>query len=350
MKKNLFIIPTIIIIISSIHFVSYADCNMNINYKKLIDFSEVINGDDMDSITQTIDDKEVTITGYEQMSKINMYFEKKISDRIKKLVKNRNSNIDANVFVHVFDKAMDLLIHTTSTGANALKQIEKMIDDETLNKLNEKEQEEAAVEGRDSAIIPTLGATALGATLGALSKSGISKIVGSKAIQLLLAKVGLGSLGGPVTAMVAIAVSTIASVGAFFGVSTLYNKFYVDPFTQKLENLLWAFQHVYSVVKDDIINHRWMDGNVLITAVPLDSSCTEGYARFHNVDGIHFSKSQKAINWEFANAECKFLNADHDDCYQKAKETIECLCDNLDDPSKCESNPYYYGNAEKYEL
>lgn len=147
-----------------------------------------------------------------------------------------------------------------------------------------------------------------------------------------------------------IAGSTIASVGAFFGISKLYNKFYVDPFTQKLENLLWAFQHVYSVVKDDIINHRWMDGNVLITAVPLDSSCTEGYARFHNVDGIRYSKSQKAINWEFAKAECKFLNADHDDCYQKAKETIECLWDNLDDPSKCESNPYYYGNAEKYEL
>ena len=33
-----------------------------------------------------------------------------------------------------------------------------------------------------------------------------------------------------------------------------------------------------------------------------------------------------------------------------AKETIECLWDNLDDPSKCENNPYYYGNAEKYEL
>ena len=36
--------------------------------------------------------------------------------------------------------------------------------------------------------------------------------------------------------------------------------------------------------------------------------------------------------------------------YRKAKETIECLWDNLGDPLKCESNPYYYGNAEKYEL
>ena len=56
MKKNLFIIPAIIIIISSIHFVSYADCNMNINYEKLIDFSEIIEGKTK-SITQTIGDK-----------------------------------------------------------------------------------------------------------------------------------------------------------------------------------------------------------------------------------------------------------------------------------------------------
>ena len=348
MKKNPVIISIILIIISSINFTSYADCNMNINYKKLIDFSEVINDEDIKSITQTVDDKKIKVTSYEQMSRVKIDLEKEIADALKKLVKNHNSNIDVNVFIHIFDKAMDLLIHTAKTGANALNQIEKMIDDETLTKLNEKEQEEAAVEGRDSAIIPTLGATALGATLGALSKSGIAKIVGSKAFQLLLAKVGLSAVGGPLTAMVVIAGSTIASVGAFFGIIKLYNKLCVDPFTQKLENLLSVFQHVYCLVRDDIINHRWMDGNVLVTAVPLNSSCSEGYARFHNIDGIHFNKSQKAINWEFAKAECKFLNADHDDCYQKAKETIECLWDNIDDPSKCESNPYYYGNAEKY--
>lgn len=245
---------------------------------------------------------------------------------------------------------MDILIHAANTEAEALSQIEKMIDNEALNKSNEKEQEEAMVEGKDSAIVPTIGATAFSVTLGALSKSGIAKIVGSKAFQLLLAKVGLSAVGGPLTAMVVIAGSTIASVGAFFGISKLYNKLCVDPFTKKLENLLSAFQHVYSVVKYDIINHMWIDGNVLVTAVPLDSSCSEGYARFHNIDGIRYSKSQKAINWGFAKAECRFLNADHDDCYQKAKETIECLWDNIDDPSKCESNPYYYGNAEKYEL
>ena len=349
MKKLLSVLLISLVPIQYINTNTYANCDMSYIDEEQIDFSKLIKKGAR-SITQTVDDKKIKVTSYEQISRVKIDLEKEIADALKKLVKNHNSNIDANVFIHIFDKAMDLLIHTTSMGANALKQIEKMIDDETLNKLNEKEQEEAAVEGRDSAIIPTLGATTLGATLGALSKSGISKIVGSKAIQLLLAKAGLGSLGGPVTAMVVIAGSTIASVGAFFGFSSLYNKFHVEPITQKLENLLWAFQHVYCLVRDDIINHRWMDGNVLITAVPLDSSCTEGYARFHNVDGIRFSKSQKAINWEFAKAECKFLNADHDDCYQKAKETIECLWDNLDDPSKCESNPYYYGNAEKYEL
>ena len=85
---------------------------------------------------------------------------------------------------------------------------------------------------------------------------------------------------------------------------------------------------------------------MLITAVPTDNSCTKGYARFHNVDGIRYSKSQKAINWEFAQAECQFLNADHDDCYQEAKKTIDCLWANLEDPSKCKNNPYYHPYSE----
>lgn len=345
MKKNLFIIPTIIIIISSIHFVSYADCNMNLNYKKLIDFSEVINDDDVGSITQTIDGKEVMITRYEQISKIAMHFEKEIFDRVKILVQDHNSNIDTNVFIHILSKVMDLFAHTGITEDNALNQIRKVIDDETLSNLNKKEQKEAAVDGRDSAIVPTLGTATLCAGLGYLSKPTIEKIAG-----LIFTKLGLTAGEGIGAAVATVTGGILVPVFGFLGIGKLYNKFYVEPFTQRLSNLLSAFKYVYSVFKDDVINHRWIGGNVLITAIPSDGSCNRGYSHFHNIDGIHFSKSQKAINWEFAKAECKFLNADHDDCYQKAKETIECLWDNLDDPSKCESNPYYYGNAEKYEL
>ncbi len=137
------------------------------------------------------------------MSRVKIDLEKEIADALKKLVKNHNSNIDVNVFIHIFDKAMDLLIHTAKTGTNALNQIEKMIDDETLTKLNEKEQEEAAVEGRDSAIIPTLGATAICTALGSLSKAGIEKIARSGAVKLILTKLGLTAVGESVGTAIA---------------------------------------------------------------------------------------------------------------------------------------------------
>ena len=109
MKKNLSIISTIIIIISSINLVSYADCNMKINYEKLIDFSEIINNNNVDSISQTIGNKEITITRYDQISKIKNDLEKDNLDAIKKLVNSKSSGIDPNILVHVYDRSMDLL-------------------------------------------------------------------------------------------------------------------------------------------------------------------------------------------------------------------------------------------------
>ena len=139
MKKILSIISTIIIIISSINLVSYAHCNMDINYEKLIDFSEIIEGKTK-SITQTIGNKEVTITKYDEISKIKNDLEKDNLDAIKKLVNSKSSGIDPNILVHVYDRSMDLLFQTSAAETNALNQIAKMIDKETLNKLTEEEQ------------------------------------------------------------------------------------------------------------------------------------------------------------------------------------------------------------------
>jgi hypothetical protein len=50
--------------------------------------------------------------------------------------------------------------------------------------------------------------------------------------------------------------------------------------SNKLKNLIDVYKDIYMQVYEDVINHRWIDGNVLITAVPIDSSCTKGYARF----------------------------------------------------------------------
>lgn len=56
--------------------------------------------------------------------------------------------------------------------------------------------------------------------------------------------------------------------------------FYILPMSNKLKNLIDVYKDIYMQVYEDVINHRWIDGNVLITAVPIDSSCTKGYARF----------------------------------------------------------------------
>ena len=348
MKKLLSILLISLVSIQYISSNTYANCDMSYIDEEQIDFTK-LNKKGAQSIMQTIGDKEITITRYDQISKIKNDLEKDNLDAIKKLVNSQSSGIDPNILVHVYDRAMDLLTKTANAEANALNQIVKTIDAQTLNKLTEEEQKRAAVEGRDSAIVPAAVTSTISAALGALCKSGLAKVIASKSAEAILAKVGLVA-GGAAATIVTYAGGIAAAALVMYGLAEAYNEIFVLPITKKFENLFSVRKHVYNSVRDDIINHRWMDGNVLITAIPTDSSCSEGYARFHNIDGIRYSKSQKAINWGFAKAECRFLNADHDDCYQKAKETIECLWDNIDDPSKCESNPYYYGNAEKYEL
>lgn len=338
----------ILTVINLMNFTSYASCDMDINYEKFIDFSEVIEGKAC-SISQEIDNKKVKITRYEQFSKTNLDLEKEIYDAIKELIQKQNGQVDPNVFIHVFDRAIDLLCQTTAAEANALSQIAKMIDTQTLNKLSEEEQKKAAMNGRDSAVSPAIGATAISTALGALSKAGLAKIVGSETAKALLAKVGL-SATGTIASIVPVAGGLAVGGLVLYGCSKLYNELYIIPLTNRLQNLLLVRQHIYAIIKDDVINHRWIDGNVLITAAPTDSSCTKGYAHFHHIDGVHYNKSQKAINWEFAKSECKFLNEDQDECYQEAKETIECLWDNQDDPSQCKNNQYYYKNNGKYAL
>ena len=132
----------------------------------------------------------------------------------------------------------------------------------------------------------------------------------------------------------------------FTSLSGFAYNYYQTLQSSDASRLITVYKNIKKLVYEEITKHKWIGNNVLITAVPTDNSCTKGYARFHNVDGIRYSKSQKAINWEFAQAECQFLKADHDDCYQEAKKTIDCLWDNLDDPSKCKNNPYYHPYSE----
>ncbi|HAU87473.1 MAG TPA: hypothetical protein DCW90_18905 [Lachnospiraceae bacterium] len=343
MKKSSIIILTILIIINSINFVSYADCNMNINYEKLIDFSEIIEGKTK-SITQTIGDKEITITRYEEILKIKHYLDRDINSEVKKLIVIENSKIDSNILTYLLKSAYDLITNTSTAQSFALNEMASKISLDDLNRLSENEKINSAIQGKNQGAIVSAASTAVGIAAGVATWE-IAKDLAKKGVGIL-AKVAGVAVSYPVAALTTATGYAALAVGGF-----AYNQFYVLPISNKLKNLISAYKDIYTQVYEEITNHQWINGNVLITAIPTNSSsCDKGYAHFHYIDGIRYNKSQKAINWDFAKAECKFLNADHDDCYQKAKETIECLWDNLDDPSKCESNPYYYGNSEKYEL
>ena len=324
MKKILSIISTIIIIISSINLVSYADCNMNINYKKLIDFSEVINDDDLKSISQTIGNKEVTITKYDEIFDIKGSLNSEIKDNERKINRIQNMKINPGALYYFLEIARNLIANNSTTASQTSNETVSKISLNDLKRLAEKGESNSTTQGK------------LQGALMSLTTYG-SSIMGTLNTILKISKEGFKGLKDPSTLTY---ICVFSSLGGF-----AYNLYFTSQ-ENKVSRLIDVYKNIKRQVYEGITKHKWIGNNVLITAVPTDSSCLEGYARFHNVDGVRYSKSQKAINWEFAKAECKFLNADHDDCYQEAKKTIDCLWDNLDDPSKCKNNPYYHPYSE----
>ena len=324
MKKILSIISTIIIIISSINLVSYADCNMNINYKKLIDFSEVINDDDLKSISQTIDDKEVKIIRYDEIVNIKGFFNSKIKSNEKEINRIQNMEISPGALYYFLEIARNLITNQPTTASQTSNETVSKISLNDLKRLAEKGESNSTTQGKLQGAIATLSAYGAG-------------FVGLLNSLVKISKEGLKGLKDPSTLT---GICVLSTLGGF-----AYNLYFISQ-ENKVSRLIDVYKNIKRQVYEGITDHKWIGNNVLITAIPTDNSCTKGYADFHNVYGIRYSKSQKAINWEFAKTECKFLNADHDDCYQEAKKTIDCLWDNLEDPSKCKNNPYYHPYSE----
>lgn len=343
MKKLLSVLLISLVSIQYISTNTYANCDMSYIDEEQIDFTK-LNKKGTQSFTQTIDDKEIKLTRYEEILKIKHYLDRDINSEVKKLIVIENSKIDSNILTYLLKSAYDLITNTSTAQSFALNEMASKISLDDLNRLSENEKINSAIQGKNQGAIVSAASTAVGIAAGVATWE-IAKDLAKKGVGIL-AKVAGVAVSYPVAALTTATGYAALAVGGF-----AYNQFYVLPISNKLKNLISAYKDIYTQVYEEITNHQWINGNVLITAIPTNSSsCDKGYAHFHYIDGIRYNKSQKAINWDFAKAECKFLNADHDDCYQKAKETIECLWDNLDDPSKCESNPYYYGNSEKYEL
>ena len=324
MKKILSIISTTIIIISSINLVSYADCNMDINYKKLIDFSEVINDDNLKSISQTVDDKEVKIIRYDEIFNIKSLLNIKIKNNEERRNIIENEKINPGALYYFLEIARNLITNQSTTASQTSNETVSKISLNDLKRFAEKGESNSTTQGK------------LQGALMSLTTYG-SSIMGTLNTILKISKEGFKGFKDP-SKLTWICV--LSALGGF-----AYN-YYQTLQSSDASRLITVYKNIKKLVYEGITKHKWIGNNVLITAVPTDSSCLEGYARFHNVDGVRYSKSQKAINWEFAQAECQFLNADHDDCYQEAKKTIDCLWDNLEDPSKCKNNPYYHPYSE----
>ena len=323
MKKSSTIILTILIIINSINFVSYADCNMNINYEKLIDFSEIIEGKTK-SITQTIGDKEIKIIRYDKIVNIKGSLNSEIKDKEKEINRMQNMEINPGALYYFLEIARNLITNQPTTASQTSNETVSKISLNDLKRLAEKGESNSTTQGKLQGAIATLSAYGAG-------------FVGLLNSLVKISKEGLKGLKDPSTLT---GICVLSTLGGF-----AYNLYFTSQ-ENKVSRLIDVYKNIKRQVYEGITKHKWIGNNVLITAVPTDNSCTKGYARFHNVDGVRYSKSQKAINWEFAQAECQFLNADHDDCYQEAKKTIDCLWDNLDDPSKCKNNPYYHPYSE----
>lgn len=321
MKKNLSIISTIIIIISSINLVSYADCNMDINYEKFIDFSEVVEGKQK-SISQTVGDKKVKITRYDGVFSIGGFLNDEIKENERKINRIQNMKIDPGALYYFLEIARNSIANKSTTASQTSNETVSKISPDDLKKLAEKEENNSTTQGKLQGAIATLSTYGAGFveffnSLVKISKEGFKGFKGFKDLSALTYICVLSSLGG-----------------------IAYNLYFTLQ-ENKVSRLIDVYKNIKRQVYEGITDHKWMGNNVLITAVPTDSSCTKGYAGFHNIDGVRYSESQDAINWEFAKAECKFLNANHDDCYQEAKKTIDCLWNNIDNPSKCKNNPYY---------
>ena len=342
MKKITVSILTILICFQFGNINSYAKCYMDDLNINQINLEKLIKNSNQKSTIQAIDDKEVIVTRLEDFSEQNYVLEKNVVDKIKELVTAENSAINNDLLTYMLKQTYSLLSGTSPSMTKELTDIANKVYSGDLKKLSEEERIQAISEGKNKAEKALALNTAAGVGVWAVAKSlagkGIGKIVEGAAAATGAASLGTMAFGAALT-------SGALVLGGF-----CYNQFYVLPLSNKLRNLVEVHKDIFFKVRNAVLHHKWIGNNVLVTATSTDSSCMNGYASFHNVAGINFNKPKKAINWEFAKSECKFLEQDNYDCRKQALSIINCLQENQDDPSLCDENLHYATKINKFEL
>lgn len=345
MKKITVTILTILICFQFGNINSYAECDVE-NLRLIdIDFTETVRG--QETFKQTVGDKKVTITRFEDFSTINYDLEKNIIDKIKDLVITESSAIDNDLLTYMIKQVYALLSGTSPDMRDELTKIANKVNYNDLKELSEEEKFKAITDGKNKAekvastglAVGTAATTGLWAVAKKLAEKGIGKIVESTAAAAGTVSMGVAAVGAAVLTTTALVVGGIC-----------YNYYYVFPLSEKLKNLIEVHKDIFRRVREAVLNHKWIGKNVLVTATPMDPSCRKGYAKFHNVTGVSFSETEKNIAWEFAESECKFLGQDNYDCYNEAFRVINCLQENPGDRSHCGVNLYYTSANDRFNL
>ena len=274
----------------------YADCDMSYIDEEQIDFTK-LNKKNVQSITQTIGDKTVTITKYDEIFNIKSSLNSEIKDKEKEINRIQNMEINPGALYYFLEIARNLITNQPTTASQTSNETVSKISLNDLKRLPEKGESNSITQGK------------LQGALMSLTTYG-SSIMGTLNTILKISKEGFKGFKN---------LSPFTYICFFTSLSGFAYNYYQTLQSSDASRLITVYKNIKKLVYEEITKHKWIGNNVLITAVPTDSSCFKGYAGFHNVDGVRYSKSQKAINWEFAQAECQFLNADHDDCYQEAK-------------------------------
>lgn len=328
MKKLISIFLITLIFGQCTSMISYANCKIPSIKLKDIDFSETM--DDNPWVTQTLADKTIMIARFEKAPNLKENLLDCIKNSFAKLIRVKNSKIEPAVIEYIGLSMVDLAIGRSGMESEATKKMlenaKSYITEENLKSLPENDKILAISDGKKSSAIATLADTALSLGGGGLVAAGLVKL-GAAATA-----VGAVSTGGAALATM----GTVLVLG-----SAIYNNYCIVPLENQASDTISLFQKLYKKVRDAVVNHEWIGKNVLLMTMSNEPGCSLVDYDFASVDGVKYKKSQAAMNWDFARAECQFLGEDHEDCQREAMKVIKCIWENINEPEACPRNPYF---------
>ncbi|MDQ5983456.1 MAG: hypothetical protein RUMPE_01201 [Eubacteriales bacterium SKADARSKE-1] len=328
MKKLISIILLILTFCQCTSLISYADCILpEINIEE-INLEKTLKN--VDWVTQNSDDKTLIIVRFEKIPSLKATLLKFIKDAFTKLIRAENSKIEPAVIEYMGLAMVDIAAGRSGLDSKATQKVledaKTYITEENLRNLPVNEKVLAISDGKKSSALATITDTALSFGGAGMTTLGVVKLAGASS--------ALALTGAAVTAL-------LAGGALVFVAGAAYNKYCIMPISHQASDAVDRYQELYKQVRDAILSHEWIGNNVLLMATSTEAGCTGINYKFGTVKEIKYQKSQDAINWDFARAECLFLGKDHDDCRRAALKVIDCIWENSGKPSLCDANPYF---------